>query len=101
MQIFVRIVASDVEEVVQLWQVEKAEVVRVVGKQDGGNFASADVKEIADVLGSGTGIAEDVLGLGEYLGDVVAEVGSEGRKRIGKAQRNEIVDGDDVATVGK
>ncbi len=78
MQIFVRVVASDVKEVVHLWQVEKAEVVRVVGKQDGGNFASANVEEIADVLGSGAGIAEDVLGLGKDLGDVIAEVGSEG-----------------------
>lgn len=64
MQVFVGIVASDVEEVVVLWQVEKAELVGVVGKGDGGDFASADVEEVDDVTGGGCGVAEDVFGLG-------------------------------------
>lgn len=77
MQVFVGVVTSDVEEVVA-WQVEKAEVVGVMSKEDGGDFASADVEKVGDVLGSGGGVADDVLGLGKDLGNVVAEVEGEG-----------------------
>ena len=64
MQVFVGVVASDVEEVVAPRQVLKAEVIGVVGKEDGSNFVSTDVEEVGDVLGSGSGVAEDVLSLG-------------------------------------
>lgn len=63
MQVFVGVVASDVEEVVAPRQVKKAEVIGVVGKEDGSDFVSTDVEEVGDVLGSGSGVAEDVLGL--------------------------------------
>lgn len=95
-----RIVATNVEKVVTLRQIEPAKVVSVVCQEDRSNFASWDVEEVGDVFGGGGGVTEDVLGLGKDLRDVVAVVGCEGRERFGKAQRNEIVDGDDVAAVG-
>ena len=55
--------ASNIEEVVTPRQVKEAEVVGIVGKKDGSNFASADVEKVGDVFGSGSGVAKDMLGL--------------------------------------
>ena len=59
------------------------------------------MEKVGDVLGSGNGVAEDVLGLGENLGNIVAAINCEGRTASGKAQRDEVVDGDNVAAVAK
>ncbi len=100
-QIFVGVVASNVQEVIAGRYVEKPEVLGVVGKENGGNFVNWDVEEVGDVLGSGNGVAEDVLGLGENLGNIVAAINRQGRTASGKPQGDEVVDGDDVAAVGK
>jgi hypothetical protein len=75
--------------------------LEVVGKENRRNFISRDVVKVGDVLGGSLGVTEDVLRLGENLGDIVAKIGREGRTASGKAQRDEVVDGDDVAAVGK
>ncbi len=93
--------ASDIEEVIAGGQFEKAEVLRVVGKENGGNFLSWDVVKVGNVLGSGVGVAEDVLRLGENLRDIVAKISRQGRTASGKAQRDEVVDGNDVAAVAE
>jgi hypothetical protein len=94
-------VASDIEEVIAGGQFEKAEVLMVVGKENRGNFVSWDVVKVGNVLGSSVGVAEDVLRLGENLGDIVTKISRQGRTASGKAQWDEVVDGDDVAAVGK
>ncbi len=93
--------ASDVEEVIAGGQFEKAEVLMVVGKENGGNFLSWDVVKVGNVLGSGVGVAEDVLRLGENLGNIVAKISRQGRTASGKSQWDEVVDGDDVAAVAE
>lgn len=40
--------------------------------------------KVGNVSGGGGGVTEDMLGLGEDLGDIVTEVGGEGRVRFGK-----------------
>ncbi len=93
--------ASDVEEIIAGGQFEKAKVLRVVGKENGGNFVSWDIVKVGNVLGSSMGVAEDVLRLGENLGDIVAKISRQGRTASGKAQWDEVVDSDDVAAVAE
>jgi hypothetical protein len=78
----------------------QTEVIRVVGEEYGGNFGGWNLKKVGNISSRGLGVADDVLRLGENLGNVVAKVGSQGRVTSGKAQGNQVVDGNDVAAVG-
>ena len=64
MQVFVGVVASDVEKIVLFRQVKKAEMICVVSKEDRRDFARADLEEVGDVSSSGSGVANDMFSLG-------------------------------------
>ncbi len=64
---------------------EGAKVVGVVSEGNGRDFGGGDGVKVGNVSGGGDGVTENMLGLGEDLGDVVTEVGGEGGVRFPKA----------------
>ena len=83
MQVLVRVMSPNVEIVRAIscgggiLSAQKAKMIGVVSEGNRGNFDSRNLAKVNDVIGSGMGVADNVLRLGENLRNIVPMIMSQ------------------------